>query len=206
VEFSSLDSIAILSFSEEHRFPRLSRAILNELREQLRAINSAIGFEGIVIASNSRSFPSGAELDEVAALSGVPAFEFARLGQALLREIETSRLPVVAAVRGYCLGGGLDLALACHGCVAAYDSSFGHPGAALGLMTGWGGTRRLAQRLNRAAALQMLTTSERIPAAQALSLGLVDALAPSADLILVAAEKCPKIGHWSRGSRNQISG
>ena len=90
---------------------------------------------------------------------------------------------MVAAIRGFCLGGGLDLALACHGRVAAYDASFGHPGAGLGLVTGWGGTQRLPRLVGKAAALQMFLTAERIPATQALTMGLVDALAPSSDLL-----------------------
>ncbi len=97
---------------------------------------------------------------------------------------------MVAAVRGFCLGGGLDLALACHARVATYDSSFGHPGPSLGLMTGWGGTQRVPRRVGKAEALRMLLTGERIPATQALTLGLVDELVPSADLIEAAARQC----------------
>jgi enoyl-CoA hydratase/carnithine racemase len=87
------------------------------------------------------------------------------------------------------LGGGLDLALACHGRVATYDSSFGHPGAALGLLTGWGGTQRLPRLIGKAAALHMLIAADRIPATQALSLGLVDELTSSCDLITSAARR-----------------
>jgi enoyl-CoA hydratase/carnithine racemase len=96
---------------------------------------------------------------------------------------------VVAAIRGYCLGGGLDLALACHGRVATYDASFGHRGAALGLVTGWGGTQRLPRLLGKAGALEMLLTADRIPATQALSMGLVDELVSSQDLIASAAKR-----------------
>ncbi|HUI44183.1 MAG TPA: enoyl-CoA hydratase/isomerase family protein [Terriglobia bacterium] len=193
VKLSSDNSIAILTFADDPGYPRLSGAVLAGLRNHLRAVHSAGCFEGVVIAANSRSFATGAMLEEVSALGGVAAFEFARMGQALCREIEGSLLPVVAAIRGFCLGGGLDLALACHRRVAAYDSSFGCPGAALGLVTGWGGTVRLPRLVGRAAALQMLVTAERLPAAQALVLGLVDELAPLADLIAVAAD-------WARRS------
>ena len=193
MQLSSLDSIAILAFSEEPDYPRLSRAVLSELRDHLRAVQAADGFEGIVIAANSRSFATGASLEEVSGLSGLEALEYARSGQKLLTEIESSPLPVVAAIRGFCLGGGLDLALACRARVAAYDSGFGCPGAALGLVTGWGGTQRLARRVGRATALRMLVTAERIPAAQALALGLVDDLAPAADLLAVAANRARRL-------------
>ena len=102
-------------------------------------------------------------------------------------------MPVVAAIRGYCLGGGLDLALACHGRVATFDASFGHPGAALGLVTGWGGTQRLPRLIGKATALQMLLTADRIPATQALSMGLVDELTSSRDLIPLAAKRAEEI-------------
>lgn len=186
MELSSLDSIAILLFPEQPEYPRLSRDVLRELGGQLRAVCSSGAFRGMVIAANSHSFAVGAKLEEVTILSGVAAFEFARRGQGVCREIARSSLPVVAAIRGFCLGGGLDLALACHGRVATYDSSFGSPGATLGLVTGWGGTGALPRRVGRSTALQMLVTGDRIPATQALTAGLVDELAPAADLLPAA--------------------
>lgn len=186
VQLSSSDSVAILSFPEQPEYPRLSIDVLRELRDHLRALCSSGAFRGVVIASNSHSFAVGAKLEEVTQLAGVAAFEFARFGQSVCRDIARSPLPVVAAIRGFCLGGGLDLALACHGRVAAYDSSFGSPGATLGLVTGWAGTWRLPRRVGRSAALQMLITGDRIPATQALTAGLVDELAPAADLLTAA--------------------
>jgi len=193
VELSSSDSIAILSFSEQPEYPRLSRDVLAALREHLRDVCSSGAFRGLVIASNSHSFAVGARLEEVWELRGVAAFEFARLGQSVCREIAHGTLPVVAAIRGFCLGGGLDLALACQGRVAAYDSSLGSPGATIGLVTGWGGTGRLPRRIGRSAALQMLITGDRIPATQALTIGLVDELVPSADLLAAASQLAKKL-------------
>jgi enoyl-CoA hydratase/carnithine racemase len=142
-----------------------------------------------VIASNTQSFAAGADLQEIAALGGVAARQFAEMGQELFTRIEQSPLPVVAAIRGFCMGGGLDLALACRARVAAYGATFGHPGAALGLMTGWGGTQRLPRLVGRAEALRILLTGERIPATQALTLGLVEQLVPSAELIEAAVRQ-----------------
>ena len=189
MELSNYDSIAILAFPDHPEYPRLTRKLLTELREKLGAVESAGCFAGLVIAANPHSFATGAGLDEVAMPEGFPARQFALEGQHLFGRIERFPMPVVAAIRGFCLGGGLDLALACSGRVAAYDSSFGHPGAGLGLVTGWGGTQRLPRLLGCAAALQMLITAERVPATQALSCGLVDELAPSADLLTVAARR-----------------
>jgi len=190
---SSLDSVAVLAFPEGETYPRLSRVVQAEIGEHLASIEGSGCFTGVVIAANSRSFATGAELEEITHLEGFAAREFARAGQALLRRIATFPLPVAAAIRGYCLGGALDLALACHSRVATHDSSFGHPGPTLGLMTGRGGTQTLPRLLGRTAALQILLTGERIPATQALTLGLVDELVPAADLIAAAAQRTLKI-------------
>jgi enoyl-CoA hydratase len=174
--------------------------VLQELREHLDSIRRANCFHGVVVASNAHSFSTGADLEEVAALDGLAAREFARLGQALFKEIERFPSPTVAAIRGFCLGGGLDLALACQARVGAYGASFGHPGPALGLITGWGGTERLPRRVGRAEALRMLVTGERVPAAQALTLGLLDELVPSAELEEAAVRRVLERGRASKQS------
>jgi len=189
MELSSHDSVAVLAFSSSGEFPRLTISVLDEMDAVLEQVRRAGIFDGLVIAANAKSFATGAEIEEVAALQGVPAREFAERGQGTCRRVEAFPLPVVAAIRGYCLGGGLDLALACHGRVASYDASFGLPGASLGLVTGWGGTQRLPRLLGKATALQMFLTADRIPATQALSMGLVDELAPSLDLLSTAVRR-----------------
>lgn len=150
-------------------------------------------FHGVVIAASPTSFAIGAELEEVSQLDGIRARDFARMGQKVFDRIERFPLPVVAAIRGYCLGGGLDLALACHARVASYDASFSHPGPALGLLTGWGGTQRLPRLLGKAAALQVLASAERIPATQALTLGLVNELVPSDELLSAACRYAERL-------------
>lgn len=190
MDFQSRDSIAVLTLARAVGYHRITRTVLAELSDLLGSIQRERLFRGVVIASNEESFAAGAELDEIALLEGVAARQFAEMGQAVCNEIERFVLPVVAAIRGYCLGGGLDLALACHGRVATYDASFGHPGVARGLLTGWGGTQRLPRLIGKAQALQILLTGERVPATQALTLGLVDGLASSADLIECAVRHC----------------
>lgn len=189
MELSSHNSVAVLAFPLTAGYPRLTAAVLGEIDDLLEEVEGAGLFNGVVIAANAKSFATGAEIEEVAAAEGFCAREFAVLGQSTCGRIEAFPLPVVAAIRGYCLGGGLDLALACHGRVATYDASFGHPGAALGLVTGWGGTQRLPRLLGKATALQLLLTADRVPATQALSMGLVDELVSSRDLISAAAQR-----------------
>jgi len=189
MDFSSHNSVAVFSFAAGCAYPRLSRAVLAELTDLLREVRVSGLFRGVVIAANPLSFATGASIEEVAALEGAAAREFARSGQILFNQIEHFPLPIIAAIRGYCLGGGLDLALACHARVAAYDACFGYPGASLGLITGWGGTQRLTCLIGRAAATQLMLTAERIPASQALTLGLVDELVPVQDLLEASARR-----------------
>jgi enoyl-CoA hydratase len=193
MELQSFNSFAVLAFPSPQVYPRLKRATLLELRELLAEVQMSGVFPGAIIAANSHSFATGADVQEVSHLHGVEAFQFAKLGQSVLQEIAHCPLPVVAAIRGYCLGGGLDLALACHARVATYDSTFGHPGASLGLITGWGGTHRLPHLVGKAAALPMLLSGERVPATQALTMGLVDELSGSKDLLAAAARRAEKL-------------
>lgn len=201
MQLHGLNSIAVLTFEPDDVYPRLTRTVLSELNDLLGCLKRESAFRGIVIAANSISFATGAEIEELIDLTGIAAREFAAAGQALLGRIARFPVPVVVAIRGFCLGGGLDLALACHQRVATYEASFGHPGASLGLMTGWGGTQRLPRLVVRAAAMQILLTGERIPATQALTLGLVHELASSQELVECAARRAGKIAEARNACR-----
>ena len=131
----------------------------------------------LVIGGNERFFSAGADLGEILRLDGPSAYEFSKMGQALMGAIEGFPAPVYAAVSGYCMGGGLDLALACHHRVARPHAVFGHRGAALGLITGWGGTQRLPRLVGKGRALEILVAAEKIGAPEALQMGLIDAIA-----------------------------
>jgi enoyl-CoA hydratase len=131
----------------------------------------------LVITGNDRFFSAGAELGEIGALDGPTAYEFSKMGQALMAKIECFPAPVYAAISGYCMGGGLDLALACRHRIASPSAVFGHRGAALGLITGWGGTQRLPRLIGKGHALAMFVAAAKVGARQAFDLGLVDGLA-----------------------------
>ena len=195
----AVNSIAILAFPREADYPRLTRTTLHSIGALLEEIRRARLFLGVVILANEKSFATGADIEEVSQLDGPTGRQFAIQGQALLDRIASFPLPVVAAIRGFCLGGGLDLALACHARVATFDSTFGHPGGALGLITGWGGTQRLPRLIGKAQALQMLLTGERIPATQALTLGLVDELVATQDLARAAVQFCERLASARSG-------
>ncbi|HEV2350228.1 MAG TPA: enoyl-CoA hydratase/isomerase family protein [Terriglobia bacterium] len=200
MQLHTLNAIAVLTFEPGEPYPRLSRAVMSELGEILASLRSEDAFRGVVIAANSNSFATGAEIEEIAALEGICARELAAAGQGLFERIAHFPVPVIAAIRGFCMGGGFDLALACHQRVATYGASFGHPGASLGLMTGWGGTQRLSRWAGKSAALQILLTGERIPATQALTLGLVHELTSSNDLVDCAARRAQRLADsWNAG-------
>ncbi len=130
----------------------------------------------LVIAGNPKFFSAGADLNEIAALTGAEAFRFAQMGQRLMNAVAAFPAPTIAVIQGYCMGGGLDLALACDRRIASVHALFGHRGAALGLITGWGGTQRLPRLIGKAHALQMFLAAEKLHAPQALRYGLVDAI------------------------------
>jgi Enoyl-CoA hydratase/carnithine racemase len=178
-------AVRILRLRSADGTNRLTRRCVQSLTEAI----SQFAREGqpLVVTGNDQFFSAGAELQEIAALDSPTAYEFAKMGQALMAEIEDFPAAVYAAVSGYCMGGGLDLALACHRRIASPQAVFGHRGAALGLITGWGGTQRLPRLVGRGRALQMLVAAEKISAAHALRIGLVDAV--TSDPVLEAVRR-----------------
>jgi len=165
----------VLRLHSEDGTNRLTRACVLAVTEAIHQL--AVSPAPLAITGNHRFFSAGADLAEIAALTAPDAFRFSQMGQALMNALEQFPAPVYAAIEGYCMGGGLDLALACHRRIASPHSVFGHRGAALGLITGWGGTQRLPRLIGKGRALQILLAAEKIPANVALRIGLVDAVA-----------------------------
>jgi enoyl-CoA hydratase/carnithine racemase len=164
----------LLRLRSEDGTNRLTRACVLALPDMLTKLLKTP--RPLVITGNANFFSAGADLREIAALNGRAAYEFSQLGQALMRAVEQFPAPVYAAVSGYCMGGGLDLALACHRRLASPNAVFGHRGAALGLITGWGGTQRLPRLVGKGLALEMFVAAEKISAQRALLTGLVEAV------------------------------
>jgi enoyl-CoA hydratase len=156
---------------------RLTRRRITALTDEILKISS-LGTPILpLIISGETNFSAGADLNEINALTGPEAYAFSALGQYLMHAIADYSAPVIAAIKGHCMGGGLDLALACHRRIAAPTAIFGHRGAALGLITGWGGTQRLPRLIGKGRALELLVAAERVTAQRALEIGLVDAIA-----------------------------
>jgi enoyl-CoA hydratase/carnithine racemase len=150
---------------------------LHSVTEELRAEAGRGQIKGLIITGNDKFFSAGADLNEISQLTGPQAFEFSREGQGLMLAIDQFPVPVIAAIHGYCMGGAMDLALACDYRIAAPNAVFGHRGASLGMMTGWGGTQRLPRLIGKARAMQMFLLAEMVPADEALRVGLVNKIA-----------------------------
>ena len=167
------DSIAIIRFNRPTERNPLSRAALLELKSILAEVQVLDEAKAIVFTGAGDVFLSGANIRELSALEPDTALAFAELGQQIFKTIADAEQITIAAINGYCMGGGLDLALACDIRVASETAVFSHPGARLGIITGWGGTQRLPRLIGRRAALDLLLTGRRIHANEALDLGLI---------------------------------
>jgi len=169
--------VRILRLTSPDGTNRLTRACVLALTAAIDDAELKMQLRPLIIAGNRHFFSVGADLNEIAALTGPEAYEFSAIGQSLMDSIASYPAPVIAAIEGHCMGGGLDLALACHRRIAASHAVFGHRGAALGLMTGWGGTQRVPRLIGKGRALELFVAAEKLSAARALQIGLVDAIA-----------------------------
>lgn len=168
--------IAILRLVSDDGTNRLTRARVAALTTAIENLAHEAPAR-LVVTGNLHFFSAGADLHEIAELYGAEAFRFAHMGQQLMTAVANFPAPTVAAIHGYCMGGGLDLALACSRRIAGPHVIFGHRGAALGLITGWGGTQRLPRLVGKARALQMFLAAEKLHAPEALRYGLIDGIA-----------------------------
>ncbi len=198
------DSIAIIRFNRPAERNPLSRATLQELKTTLAALLARDDIEVIIFTGTGDVFLSGAHIRELSHLDSDSALEFARSGQSIFQTIADADQTTIAAVNGYCMGGGLDLALACDIRVASESAVFSHPGARLGIITGWGGTQRLPRLVGTSRALELFATARLVKANEALRIGLVQRLGdPVLDLALQLGDTailpdCPA----TRGSDN----
>ncbi len=147
----------------------------------------------IVTGSGDRSFVAGADIDEVSGFSALEARAWGLRGQAMLRRVESLRKPVIAAINGYALGGGLELAMACHLRVASSRARLGQPELRLGIVPGFGGTQRLPRLVGRGRALEMLLTGDPVSADEAQAMGLVNRVAEPERLLADAAALAARI-------------
>jgi enoyl-CoA hydratase/carnithine racemase len=167
------DGIAVLRFNKPAKRNPLSISTLQDLEIKFSQLVVLPEINVIVFTGTADVFASGADLREISRLDHTSALEFSHLGQQVFQTISNAKQLTIAAINGYCMGGALDLALACDIRVASKSAVFSHPGARLGIMTGWGGTERLPRIIGRAWAMELFATGRRLDSEEARSIGLV---------------------------------
>lgn len=165
---------AIIRFNRPAERNPLSISTLEALDKIISALVLRSDINKIIFTGTEDVFASGANIREVAALKSETARAFATQGQRLMQKIADAHALTIAAINGYCMGGGLDLALSCRLRFASEQAVFAHPGARLGIITGWGGTQRLPRLIGTSRALEFFATARRLTSPEAYAIGLVD--------------------------------
>ncbi|HEU0012447.1 MAG TPA: enoyl-CoA hydratase-related protein [Longimicrobium sp.] len=179
-EYSNLtlevaDRIATLSVNRPDKLNALNEQTIRELGQAVEEIAGRGDVGGVILTGvGEKGFVAGADIAELAKMGPVDGVEVSRLGQRVFRAIELSRKPVIAAVNGFALGGGCELALACHLRIASENAQFGLPEVKLGIIPGYGGTLRLPRIVGKGRALELMLTGQFIGAEEAYRIGLVN--------------------------------
>jgi len=193
-------AISIITLNRPAQFNSLTQAVMDEMADIVAQLREHGELCVLIVTGAGGVFSAGADLKEVAALDSTMAYEFSRRGQALLAGLGEAAPVTIAAIDGYCLGGGLDIPLACDLRYATPRSSFQHPGAKRGIITGWGGTQRLPRLIGVDETRRLLITGDRIDAQEAFRIGLINRVCDDA---LGAAQQFAET-IVQRFSRNQL--
>lgn len=176
--------VVTITISRPDALNALNLKTLSGLITVLQQTYEQRDYRGIILTGDGdKAFVAGADIKELAALSQEQALAFAKNGQRLFKLIEDCPKPVIAAINGYALGGGCELAMACHIRIASENAKFGQPEVNLGIIPGYGGTQRLTQLAGRGKALELMLTGDMISASEAKAIGLVNHVVPKADLL-----------------------
>ncbi|MBE0567163.1 MAG: enoyl-CoA hydratase/isomerase family protein, partial [Krumholzibacteria bacterium] len=175
------DGIAEVTVNRPDKLNALNSALIGELDACMEALAQDGAVRAVILTgAGPKAFVAGADIGELADLTAAAAEKLARRGQALMDRIENLGKPVIAAVNGFALGGGLELAMACSFRYAADTARLGLPETGLGLIPGYGGTQRLPRLVGRGRALELILSGDMIDAPTALALGLVNRVVPAA--------------------------
>lgn len=177
------DRIATITVTRPDKLNALNDATIGELGEAIDEARVRDDVAGVILTGAGRAFVAGADISELSAQSPFDARARSQRGQEVFRRFETSPKPVIAAVNGFALGGGCELAMACHIRLASEHAKFGQPEVKLGIVPGYGGTQRLPRLVGKGRALQLLLTGEIIDAPEAVRIGLANAVHPAAELL-----------------------
>jgi len=184
IQVERREAVTILSVHRPDVLNALNRATLGEIEDCVRRFRDDETQGALIVTgSGEKSFVSGADINELAVLDPRGAEDISRFGQRVLDTIETAVKPVIAAVNGYCFGGGCELALACHMRLASENAVMGLPEVSLGIIPGYGGTQRLPRLVGRGRALELILTGRRVKADEAERIGLVNRVVPREQLL-----------------------
>jgi len=186
IALSVVDRVATITVNRPDKLNALNAETIGELGDAIDEIRTRDDIGGAILTGAGRAFVAGADISELAAQTPLQAKQRALRGQQIFRRFETSPKPVIAAVNGFALGGGCELAMSCHIRLASDAAKFGQPEVKLGICPGYGGTQRLPRLVGMGRALQLLMTGEMIDAAEAYRIGLVNRIMPGADLLTTA--------------------
>lgn len=180
------NGVWVLTINRPEALNALNSTVLNEMGEALRQIGE-MSYEDaralIITGSGEKAFVAGADIKEIHDLDEEKAMAFAQRGQSIFHELTLLKIPVIAAVNGFALGGGCELALGCDFIYASENAKFGLPEVSLGLIPGFGGTVRMARAIGQRRARELTYTGNIVTAQEALSVGLVNKVVPSSDLM-----------------------
>lgn len=188
------NGILFVTLNRPNQLNALNIAVFKDLENMLNEAAKNFEIKSILITgSGEKAFAAGADIKEFAHFDVVKGKELAANGQRIFKIIETFKKPVIAAVNGFALGGGLELAMACHIRIASDNARFGQPEVSLGVTPGYAGTQRLTQLIGKGKSMELLMTGGMIKADEALSLGLVNYVVPQSELIAKTEELLNKI-------------
>ncbi len=187
------DDVAIVTLNREKALNALDAELISELHDFFTTHWMKRDFRCVIITGAGKAFAAGADIDELSKLDVAGAVRTAAIGQYLMKTIENFPCPVIAAINGFALGGGCELAMACDIRLASEKAKLGQPEINLGIIPGYGGTQRLARLVGRGKAKQLIFTGDMIDAAEAHRIGLVDEVYPPEELINKAMEMAKKI-------------
>ena len=202
IMFEEEDNIAILTINRTHSLNALNTTVFEEIDKIISAIDTTRVAALIITGAGEKAFVAGADIEEMSTLSKRFGQELSRRGNEIFRKIETLPIPVIAAVNGYALGGGVELSLSCDIRICSTNAIFGMPEVRLGINPGFGGTQRLARLVGQGMAKQMIYSGNYISAYDALRIGLVNAVYPQGELMEQAKKMAKDI---AKNGRNAIA-
>ncbi|UII33316.1 enoyl-CoA hydratase-related protein [Fulvivirga ulvae] len=184
------NGILTLTVSRPEHLNALNTSTIEELRTAIQDVYDNKEIKGCIITGEgSKSFVAGADIKEIAELNELNARKFAENGQEVFSLIEQCEKPIIAAINGFALGGGCELAMACHIRIASENAKFGQPEVNLGIIPGYGGTQRLTQLVGKGKALELMTTGDMITAQDAKSIGLVNHVVETKEELMELSNK-----------------